>query len=178
MLLLAAALTGCTCRPELPSGDSGTAPESTGSTGETGDTGPPAPCSQPEVEPNDSVVDPPALRLEEHACGTFGSDHDVDAWGFVLDDDGWLSVELEGGEGSISDVKLALGPSTLAWLVERGDDDTETNDAHLLFSAPAGPYTVYATDAAGQFGERATWDLLVSEAKPPGTWTREEVEAN
>jgi len=178
MLLLAAAMTGCTCRPQLPTGDSGTPPASTAETGATGDTGPPPACDQPEVEPNDSLVDPPHLVLERHACGAFGSADDLDAWGFVLEDEGWLSVELEGGEGSISDVKLAVGPASLPWVVERGDDSTETNDAHLLFPAPADAYTVYATDAAGQWGDRATWDLLVSEAKSPLTWTRDETEPN
>lgn len=175
---MAAALTGCTCQPELPTDDTESDPESTAVTGATGDTGPPPACDQPETEPNDSLLDPPPLALEQHACGTFGSEQDLDAWGFVLEDDGWLSVELEKGEGSISDVLLTMGPASLEWIVLRGDDSTETNDAHLLFLAPAGPYTVYAQDAAGQFGERATWDLLVSEAKAPRLWTRAEIETN
>jgi len=178
MVLLAAALTGCTCRPELPTDDSDTHPTSTGETGATGDTGPLPPCDQPEVEPNDSVVDPPPIALEQHACGTFGSADDVDAWGFALEDEGWLSVELEKGEGSISDVELLIGPAPFTWVVERGDDSTDSNDAHLLFPAPADVYTVYARDAADLSGERATWDLLVSEAKPPRIWTRDEIEAN
>lgn len=178
MLLLAAALPGCTCRPALPPGDSGPDPVSTAETASTGDSGPPPACDQPEAEPNDSLVDPPPLLLERHACGMFGSETDIDAWEFVLEEDGWLSVELEAGEGSISDVLLRLGPSTFPWVVERGDDHIETNDAHLLFLAPADAYTVYASDAAGQAGERVTWDLLVSEAKPPLGWTRPEVEPN
>jgi hypothetical protein len=178
MVLLAAALTACTCQPELPADDVDSDPVSTGVTGATADTGPPPPCDQPEVEPNDALVDPPLIALERHACGTFGSEEDVDAWGFALESEGWLSVELESGEGGISDVDLHVGPASLSWVVERGDDSTESNDAHLLFLAPADAYTVYAREAADQYGERATWDLLVSEAKPPRAWTRVEAEPN
>jgi hypothetical protein len=178
MLLLAAALSGCTCRPEPTLGDSGTPPVSTAETSATGDTGPPPPCDQPEEEPNDSLLDAPELVLERHACGTFGSATDLDVWSIVVEEEVWLSVELEGGDGSVSDVALGFAPVSLAWLVERGDDHTETNDAHLRFLAPADTYTVTAKDAAGQSGERATWDLLVSEAKPPVVWTSTEAEPN
>lgn len=179
VLGLSALLTGCTCRPALPTPTETTETdtETTGNTGTTGDTAPPPPCPVPEIEPNDSVTEPGALPMERRACGTIDAPLDLDVWEFTLEDDSWLAVEVEASSGSIADMNLLLTPDQGSWAATRADDP-ESKDTHLLFPAPAGVYTVTVSEQTFQGGERYGYDLLVSESKAPVDYTRAEVEPN
>lgn len=179
-----AVLAGCTCRPQLPPDDppdDTDEPEETGETGETGDTGPPPPCDVPELEPNDDPGTALDLPTEAQACGGFDEVSDFDWWEFEADDDGWLAIELEAGPGSASDVNLLILPIETSqgsnWAAAR-DDDEDSTDAHVLFPAPSGTYQINVSEQQLKAGERYLYELLISEAKAPVTWTFEELEPN
>lgn len=172
-------LTGCTCRPELPEPTEPTETDTqpTGSTGSTGDTAPPPPCPVPEIEPNDSVNEPTPLPMERRACGLVEAPLDLDVWEFVLEHDAWLAIEVEAADGSIADMTALLTPRVGAWAATRADDP-ESKDVHLTFPAPAGTYALTVSEQTFAGGDRYDYDLLVSEAKSPVEYTREEVEPN
>jgi hypothetical protein len=182
-LASAVVLAGCTCRPTLPPPppEETDEPEETGETGETGDTAPPPPCAVPEIEANDDPASATELPTEQQGCGGFAEGGDFDWWAFAVDDSGWLAVELEAGPGSISDVSLLVLPIETdegnAWAAARANDQGAT-DAHLLFPAPAGTYTINVSEEQLKSGDRYLYELLVSEAKAPVTWNLDEVEPN
>ncbi len=175
---LGAVAAGCQCRPALPSddGDDDTEPPPfTGVTGVTGDTAPPPPCAVPEVEPNDSEADAVWLPLERRACGTIDAPFDIDWFEFEVEEPGWISIEVEADDGSIADMTFLL--RTDDWAAQK-EDDTETTDASITFPAPAGTYTLAASEELFNGGERYGYELLVSEAKPPVVCGRDEAEPN
>jgi hypothetical protein len=177
MILIGAWLSACTCSPEpTPDTQDTSDPPSTAETSHTADTAPAPPCGWPEIEPNEDLVNPDPLVLEQHACGTFGDVGDLDAYGFTLDAPSWLSVEAETAPGGIGDVFVAIG-SDQGWTGSR-DDDVDSTDAHLLFLAPAATYTVWLLEQNGDAGPEFAWDLLVSEAKAPVVWNLTESEPN
>jgi hypothetical protein len=177
MILLGAWLSACTCHPEPnPEPEDTSEPPPTAETAHTSDTAPPPPCGFPEVEPNEDLLDPPPLVLEQHACGIFADDGDLDAYGFTLPAPSWLAVEAETLPGAIGNVFVAIGSDT--GFTGSRDDDVDGTDAHLLFLAPAATYTVWLLEQNGASGVDYGWDLLVSEAKAPTTWTLAETEPN
>ncbi|MEQ1502675.1 MAG: hypothetical protein ABMB14_10615 [Myxococcota bacterium] len=177
-LALASGGGGCSCQPTLPPPqptESETTP--TGSTGFTGDTAPEPPCDTVEVEPNDSITTFTPLAMESEACGVIDAPLDLDYWQFTLETDAWLQIEAEAGNGSVANMTFVLAPVDSTWAASR-NDDRESVDATLRFPAPAGVYTLATSEQNFQGGERYSYDLLVSEAKAPTTWTRAEVEPN
>lgn len=170
---------GCQCRYEPPqeTNEPDPPPPPTGQTGTTGDTGPEPPCAWPEIEPNDTVLEPTMLGMEQHGCGTIDAAFDSDFWQFTLDDDSWLEIQAEQGNGSIANMTFVLTPVGDDWSATR-TDDIESLDATLRFLAPAGDYRLQVTEQTFSGGERFGYEILATEAKEPLTWTVEEVEPN
>jgi hypothetical protein len=170
-------IEGCQCTPSIPPPDEPPPPDPTGNTGNTGDTGPAPPCAWPEVEPNNTVLEPTLLGMEQRGCGGIDPEGDQDYWSFTLEEDAWLEVEVDAGNGSIADMALLLAKKLDDWTAAR-DDDPESLNATMLFPAPAGEYLLTTTEQDGGGGERYTYTVLVSEAKAPVTWMVTEVEPN
>jgi hypothetical protein len=184
-MLVAWSLTGgCTCRPDIPVEQTET-PDETGAADtaptRTGDTAPPppvGPCALFEVEPNGTVAEAFALPTDRYLCGAFDAAADFDYYAVELASDGWLGVYVDAQiRGSLADVTLAV-TSDVGVGVERGDDEA-TRDAHLLFPAPAGRYTVLLLDANFQ-GDTASffYELVATVAKKPVDETGVEHEPN
>jgi hypothetical protein len=170
-------LPGCQCRYDPPDPTDPPPETPTGTTGTTGDTGPAAPCAWPEVEPNNSVLEPTLLGMEQRGCGTIEAPGDQDHWAFTLEEDAWLEVEVDQGNGSIADMSLYLEKKGDDWSAAR-NDDPESLDATMLFLAPAGEYVLRTSEQDFAGGERYGYTVLVSEAKAPVTWTYTETEPN
>lgn len=168
---------GCQCTPILPSTEPPPPPPPTGDTSQTGDTGPEPPCAWPEIEPNNSVLEPTFLGMEQRGCGLVNEPLDSDWWAFTLDDDGWIEVEVDAANGAISNMTFLLNTVGDSWSASRFDDP-ESFDATLRFLAPAGDYLLQTSEQDFGGGERYGYDVLVSEAKSPITWTRNELEPN
>lgn len=175
---LAVLAAGCQCQPTIPppADEPDPPPQSTAETAQTGDTGPPKPCEVPETEPNNGLDTPNVVALETTACGTISQPLDIDYWGFSHAGS-WLEIELDAADGSFINPTFLLTPVGDTWAARR-EDDTESVDATLRFLAPAGDYRLAVSDQGFNGGERYTYDLLISEAKPPAVWTREELEPN
>jgi len=175
-LVLGALFTGA-CKPQLtppvPPLPAVTPPLDTWV--DTGDMGAPPPCAAPEVEPNDGDQQASDLPFERTGCGVL-SPGDRDAFAFTVVDPGWVSLEVERGNGSIADVDVTVrGPDGLR--IDKSDD-TESTDVTVRFQAELGDYVAVVSEQNGQGGDRFTYEILVSEAKAPVEWVRLEVEPN
>ena len=91
-------LEGCkACAPGLPSQNSNSNsnpdnpnnPSPDGTDG-GGDTAPIPPCSQPEVEPNNSASQAQAIDMGPWACGVMDTDGDVEHLTATTSEAGWL----------------------------------------------------------------------------------------
>jgi len=177
-VLACALVGGAACGRSLPIPTDGTTPvveppPDTWAT--TGETGAPPPCATPEVEPNEAGGSATPLPLERPGCGVL-TENDRDAFGFVVDDPGWLSIEVERSDGSTADLELTVdGPDGLR--VDKFDD-TESTDVTLKFQAVRGDYVAVVSEEEGRGGDAYTYEVLVSEAKAPVEWTLLEVEPN
>lgn len=177
-LVLLSSAAGCHCRPDLPdppdhTDETDTPPHSA----QTGDTAVAGPCEVPEIEPNETPATAVPLPMELHACGTFEPAGDLDLWRFELDQDSWLLTRLQASDGSIADPTLLLAAVGDTWAAARSNDP-ESLDVTLVFPAPAGTYQLTASEEMFRGGERYGYDLVVSETKPPVSWTRTETEPN
>ena len=104
------------CSPALPSGDNNSSSQ-TPPAEETGtvDTGPPPPCSQPEVEPNNSYADANEILMELWACGELESSSDSEFLDFDTPYDGWIKLRVEAASiGSSADMRLLFGDNSAA----------------------------------------------------------------
>lgn len=169
---------GVACRPSLPPAETPpppTPPPPTDTWAPTGDTGVTGPCAVPEVEPNDLGGQASPLVFERTSCGVLDID-DRDVFSFIVEEAGWVSVEVEGADGSPADVRVAIdGPDGLR--IDK-DDDTESTDVTVRFEAQPGAHVATVSEARNQGGPTHAYDLLVSEAKAPVEWTRREAEPN
>ncbi|MBX2797515.1 MAG: hypothetical protein KTR31_07605 [Myxococcales bacterium] len=172
---LAALSAGCQCNPSLPTDSD--PPDPPPETATTADTAPEPPCAFPEQEPNDDADQANLIAPEQRACGVIGEPLDFDYFSVFLDDDGWISVEAEGDDGSIADMQLQFLSVDEGWGVLQ-TDAPESTDARVVFQAPMGEYTLSVGDETAQGGERFTYRVLVSEVKAPVEWSMVEVEGN
>lgn len=173
-------VAGCSCKPTLPPTD-----DQTEETHETAHTAaesahsaiPQGQCTQPEIEPNDGFDEGQPLVLERGACGVIDEVGDQDFWSFELEQDSWLLVEALTANGAVTNPSVLVTPAEGGWAAGRADDP-EDPSVHLRFPAPAGEYVVGVSEQSFLGGDRYGYDLLVSEAKPPVSWDRSEVEPN
>lgn len=169
LLLVGPALSAaCSCgEPSLPPPPT-TPPQETADTATemTGDTAPPLPCEVPEVEPNDTVLEPTLLPTDYVGCGGFAFDGDFDNWSVEVLDSSWLSVSVIADEGSVANVAIILSGDESGIAAAR-DDDEEDPDVHMVFPAQPDTYSINVREEAAKSGERYTYEILASVAKEP-----------
>jgi len=161
----------CSCRePELPDNNTeDTDQEETGDTATTptADTGPEAPCTAPEVEPNDTLNEPTTLPTDVTGCGVFDIEGDFDHWSFELQQDGWLALRVEAtDDGSLANVAVIMSGTTTDVAAAR-DHNEDDEDVRMLIPALADTYVVNVREEEAKFGERYTYEILASVAKEP-----------
>lgn len=171
LLAVATFASACACQdPPLPDvTDDDTDDETTGdtSTVPTADTGPEAPCTVPEVEPNDTPDEPTELPMDRQGCGGFDIEGDFDHWSFEFPDDGWLAVRVHAGDdGSLSNVAVSVTGDTTDVAAAR-EQNPENEDVDLLMPAPADRYTVVVREETQKSGDRYTYEVLASVSKAP-----------
>lgn len=142
------------------------------------DTGEAPPCDWPESEPQ-SFEDPDETRLEELACGEWGSAADLDFWFVDLPKPMWLTVRVDARSiGSLGDPAVALTAAD-GTSIARSEYDDGDEDVQLRFPATAGRWSILVSnEQPGGGDEGYHYELLVGQAKEPVDWDDDEVEPN
>lgn len=132
-------------------------------------------CAWTESEPNNTADLAMALPLESRACGDYNAPFDADFWSVVLEEDGWLALDLAGySVGSEAWVSLTVSRPDLGWSLgafsHRG-----LPEAHLLVPAPAGTWLLMSRQTIGEGGGQGEgadffYELRASASKPPLDW--------
>jgi hypothetical protein len=186
MRLLAAAIStillgGCECRPSLdshtPPPDDTAKPDTTPPPGDSGAANLDGPCTLDEVEPDDFEASAMVIPTDVYLCGDFSKPADSDYFAITLAEDGWLGVYVDAQtRGSLADVLATV--TNDADISAFRDDDDLSRDAHLLFPASAGTYSIWLQDENLAGGAGYDYELVASVAKPPVVPTKSEVEPN
>jgi hypothetical protein len=167
--------------------------EETGETGDSAvdtavvDTAPPPPCDTPEVEPNGIGDDPTPVAMEDWACGTLGTDLDLDRLEFTVDGPiDWLRLDFVAAqEGSAAHIGPALLTDDGTYDCDVVNSDVHSpytddpNDPVIAFPILEAPHTFVVTigDVDWQKGkEDYHWKFRARSEKAPVSWTTTEVD--
>jgi hypothetical protein len=159
----------CSCgEPSIPPPPT-TPPVETGDTSidMTGDTAPPKECDAPEVEPNDTVLEPSILPTNVVGCGDFSFDGDFDNWRIVVDEPSWLTVQAYADDGSTSDVAIILSSAQTGIAAARDTDEENPGVVTLLFPAEPDTYALNVREEQNKSGERYTYEVIATVSKAP-----------
>ena len=173
------------CTPEITpnDGDSGRedsgkldTQDSTPDTVETAETGEPPPCAQPEVEPNGSPDEAQLILMENWACGAFTDGIDLEHLLVEFQEEAWIKIDVRAADfGSSAD-------PTLEMRSEEGDvirslGRLGSTDPYVLFPLwEADDWVLKLWEALGESSEDHSWEVMVSVAKQPTSWSRLESE--
>ena len=184
-------LEGCkACAPGLPSQnnnnnnnnpDNPSTPSADGTDG-GGDTARLPPCSQPEVEPNNSEAQAQPIDMGPWACGVMDTEGDVEHLSATTAEAGWLRGWVRAADlGSAANVSLTLSayiPEELETKSARSGRMPGSTDAYLLLPTEAGvTWDVRIDDEDGISGPNHDWEFVLDMAKAPTTCGQWEAEA-
>jgi hypothetical protein len=142
----------------------------------------PAPCPQPEVEPNDPVAGAQQIDMYYKVCASFDHDGagggDLDLFGFETTEGGWIEVGVRANDiGSAADITALLNNDEYGtFWAERG---ASSNDPRAVFPLTSfGDWEVLLADQRQGSGEAFFYELMISVAKAPVEWDATVIEPN